>query len=89
MSATRSLNPIFGLRLFHSLPLHVARGIGPSAGERDDMVDDPARAPFRIARLPGEGVSGRRAPLDPAALVARKGRRGNPLRCRWLDRRNA
>lgn len=35
---------VFGLRVGNRLPVHVARVIGPTAGQRDNVVNDVARA---------------------------------------------
>jgi hypothetical protein len=54
------------VRLRDGLPLHVARGIEPAAGERPDVIDHIARASMRVSGLHHERVLRCFAAHDPA-----------------------
>ena len=68
------LRPILRVRLFLSLPLHVARIISPTLAQRNKVVDDIAWPFVRVAGLELESVLRGLAPLDPAMLVAQDAR---------------
>src|SRR5690349_688741 len=74
LSVARALGPILRLRIAHGLPLHVARVVCPALAKRDYVVHDVSLPPLRVARHSLELPLFFRAPLDPAAAVARDAR---------------
>lgn len=69
---------ILGLRFSYGLPLHVARFVAPTAGERHDVIDDVspggagclARAGTRMG--PPEGIPSSSASHDPSVRGPRQ-----------------
>src|ERR1700687_5404554 len=55
------LDLVLPLPLGDRLPLEIARLVLPATCERNDVIDDVARSPMRIARLPPGGLG--RGPL--------------------------
>ena len=68
--AADPLRPVLRPRCRASLPLHVARGVGATTRQRNNMVDDVARAAAGVASGPHEVAASALAAANATSRVA-------------------
>jgi hypothetical protein len=74
LTATNALGLIFQLGRLNGLPLHVARDVCSTTGQRFDVIHDITWAPVRIPTLHFKLMLGGLAPGDPSMAVSRGAR---------------
>src|SRR5438874_7282788 len=75
-AAPPSLAPVLRLPFLGRLPLHVARRVGATTGERHDVIHHVAGPAVRVACPAHKVVLGRLAPVDSSGITRRAAGRG-------------
>src|SRR5437762_3536677 len=79
-AASASLGLVLRLPFLGRLPLHVARRVGATAGERHDVIHHVAGPAVRMAAVSHEIVLRRLAPVDSSGVAGRAARSGPRVR---------